>query len=648
MKTKTTVTFIALTLFALSNLFAQTAVFTYQGRVTDNGTNFTGLGQFEFALVTSLNANQTATATANAPSGGYITGYAVVTGGSGYVTAPAVTVFGGGGSGATATAHISGGAVTSITVNNTGNGLYTSTPTVIIDPPPPNISYTTYWSNDGMSVNGSEPSAAITVAVTNGLFTVVLGDATIPNMAAISASLFNQPNLQLRIWFNDSIHGFAALSPVQNLTPTPYAVIAASANSLNSIGNTNGGLGNFFVGSAGNATTSGSQNTGSGLNVLLSNTSGSDNTANGFSALYSNTTGGGNTVNGWEALYSNTSGSDNTANGWEALYSNTTGYVNTANGEQALYSNTTGIANTADGFFALHYNTSGEYNIALGFSAGSSITTGSHNIDIGNSGDSDDDSIIRIGTSQTATYLAGTVYASDVGIGTGSPANQLSVAGNADFSGSVGIGTASPSAQFDVRGDKSSSPFPFSAPLVYFQNSDTGANSSPALRLVGYGNTISGVLSISAQGTGLIAQFGNANGFVADIRTNGTIDALVLNPTSDRNAKENFSSVNAKTMLEKVALLPISEWNYKVAGGIRHIGPMAQDFQAAFHVGEDDKHIATVDADGVALAAIQGLNQKVEEQKSELKARDADIQQLKQSVAELQQLISQSAQIKSK
>ena len=63
--------------------FAQGTTFTYQGRVTDNGTDFTGAGQFQFALVTSTNFNHTATATANPPSGGFITGYAVTSGGSG-------------------------------------------------------------------------------------------------------------------------------------------------------------------------------------------------------------------------------------------------------------------------------------------------------------------------------------------------------------------------------------------------------------------------------------------------------------------------------------------------------------------------------------------------------------------------------------
>jgi hypothetical protein len=82
---------------------------------------------------------------------------------------------------------------------------------------------------------------------------------------------------------------------------------------------------------------------------------------------------------------------------------------------------------------------------------------------------------------------------------------------------------------------------------------------------------------------------------------------------SDRNAKENFVSVNPTDVLAKVAALPISEWNYKSQNAsVRHVGPMAQDFHAAFQVGETDTGITAVDANGVALAAIQGLNEKLE------------------------------------
>ncbi len=92
---------------------------------------------------------------------------------------------------------------------------------------------------------------------------------------------------------------------------------------------------------------------------------------------------------------------------------------------------------------------------------------------------------------------------------------------------------------------------------------------------------------------------------------------------SDRNAKEHFQAVNPLDVLERVAVLPVSTWNYKTQpASVRHIGPTAQDFKAAFTVGETDTGISTVDEGGVALAAIQGLNQKLNE-------KDAEIQDLK-------------------
>jgi peptidoglycan hydrolase CwlO-like protein len=93
--------------------------------------------------------------------------------------------------------------------------------------------------------------------------------------------------------------------------------------------------------------------------------------------------------------------------------------------------------------------------------------------------------------------------------------------------------------------------------------------------------------------------------------------------------------------LEKITTLPIRTWNYTNDPASRHIGPVAQDFHAAFNLGTDDKHIATVDADGVALAAIQGLNQKVDELKNDLKHRDAENAELKETVNELKKLVGQ-------
>ena len=83
---------------------------------------------------------------------------------------------------------------------------------------------------------------------------------------------------------------------------------------------------------------------------------------------------------------------------------------------------------------------------------------------------------------------------------------------------------------------------------------------------------------------------------------------------SDRNAKTAIVPVDGKQMLDTLMNVPISTWRYKgQSNSAQHIGPMAQDFYAAFGMGEDAHYIGTVDADGVALAAIQGLYQVVQD-----------------------------------
>ena len=115
----------------------------------------------------------------------------------------------------------------------------------------------------------------------------------------------------------------------------------------------------------------------------------------------------------------------------------------------------------------------------------------------------------------------------------------------------------------------------------------------------------------------------------------------VINAPSDRNLKTDFQALDPLEVLAKVVALPIQQWAYRLDDTRRHIGPVAQDFHDAFGLnGDDDKHIATVDADGVALAAIQGLNRKVEDLKSELKRRDAENVELKQRLARLEKMIS--------
>ena len=77
-----------------------------------------------------------------------------------------------------AQATVVGGVVTAITVSNAGSG-YTSTPAVDIPAPPGSLAYSTYWSNDGTSSAGSQPTAAVTLTVAGGLYSVLLGDTSL-------------------------------------------------------------------------------------------------------------------------------------------------------------------------------------------------------------------------------------------------------------------------------------------------------------------------------------------------------------------------------------------------------------------------------------------------------------------------------------
>ena len=84
---------------------------------------------------------------------------------------------------------------------------------------------------------------------------------------------------------------------------------------------------------------------------------------------------------------------------------------------------------------------------------------------------------------------------------------------------------------------------------------------------------------------------------------------------SDASSKSNIAAVDPRQVLEKVASLPVSTWNYNSQDpSVLHLGPTAQDFFAAFGLGGDDTHISTIDPSGVSLAAIQGLYQLVQQQ----------------------------------
>ena len=591
---------------------------------------------------------------------------------------------------------------------------------------PANGSYDLTFTIYGGLTGGSPvagPATNSAIGVSNGLFSVTLD---------FGAGVFTGPDRWLEIGVRTNGTGaFSVLAPRQPITPVPYAIMANSASNLlgilpaaqlTSIGNTNGGSGNFFVGQSGNSTmsgyentaygefalgnntsgtfntangngalnhnTSGSYNTAYGYAALENNTNGNDNTAIGALALIFNTSGSGNTAIGRDALFANASGSFNTALGGYALFLNTIGSYNTAIGSVALYSNTNGSYNTAIGDNALTYNTSGSYNtangylallnntngsyntamgqfalsdnasgsgntaigsdaleflttgsgnIALGASAGSAIYTGNNNIDIGNTGFGDESGVIRIGTSQTKAVFNG-IYGGNIA----SSSELVCVnssgllgtvpAGGVSLPGDLQIGTSSGDYHHMTLGGGNSYGYLYGSYNKYSDGIHLGYNYyADSIGGSHFGNSGGGTSRISlgynsiSLATGDVGVQPNFNNVVVSGTTttvNGT-----FNNMSDRNAKQDFAAVSPSQILDKVTQLPLSEWSYKVDAATRHIGAMAQDFYAAFNVGTDDKHIAPIDEGGVALAAIQGLNQKLEEQ---AKQRDAEIQNLKQ------------------
>lgn len=665
-------------------LTAQNDIVTYQGSVSSGGTNFTGAGQFKFALVTSTNLNATASATATV-SGGFVTLVTPDDPGSGYLSPPAVTIVGGSGSGATATANLSGGEVVSYTVTSLGSG-YTGTPTVVVDPPPETLAFTTYWSNDGTSVAGSEPTDAVSAPVNAGLFTVRLGDATLPNMTVLSPALFQQPDLELRIWFDDGVNGFGVLSPTQPLTAAPYAmaVDAGSISDPTFIGTTTmtpldlfvnnqrglrleyatgvfGESVNLIGGYSGNTVGTGTE----GAVISGGGTIGFENTI-GANADYSAIGGGLINTIASGSYYATVAGGHLNSIGVDSHYSTIGGgYFNNISADSEY--------SAIGGGYFNNINTGAPYSTIVG-GCGNSINDdygtiggGQHNEvqnDYGTIGGGLSNvvnlySVVGGGRNNRATSSYGTipggrdnaatsVYTFAAGRRAKANHNGCFVWGdsqNADVAstandqfliraaGGVGIGTTSPASALDVVGSIRSRGSAGGNIGAYNPN-----NQSASVNL----GWVNDVARIRIGGNGAGAQNGldiqtTGNSSLMRISGSGDVTATSFNPTSDRNAKENFRPVDSMSVLEKVALLEISQWNFKTDSTTPHIGPVAQDFHAAFGVGPDDKHIATVDADGVALAAIQGLNQKLTE---ELNRRDAENAELRQRLARLERLFN--------
>ena len=156
------------------------------------------------------------------------------------------------------------------------------------------------------------------------------------------------------------------------------------------------------------------------------------------------------------------------------------------------------------------------------------------------------------------------------------------------------------------------------------------------------GNTHQGSItgtfaSVSIQGTGSITPFvvaSSTGSSLFQVSVSGNVGIGTTTPTlgplvmasgafvtaggtwtnaSDRNLKENFATLSPASILEKIDQLSVTQWDYKSEGPtVNHIGPVAQDFWDAFHLGNSQTSISTIDPAGVALLGIQALDQKIQ------------------------------------
>jgi len=151
----------------------------------------------------------------------------------------------------------------------------------------------------------------------------------------------------------------------------------------------------------------------------------------------------------------------------------------------------------------------------------------------------------------------------------------------------------------------------------------------------GESDTNTGVYGASHEAVGVYgASWNSWAGFFE-----GSVAATSFEATSDRHAKRHFKPIDNQAVLEKVSRLPITAWDFKSdRKQRRHIGPMAQDFHAAFHLnGDDDKHINVEDLAGVSLAAIQELHKQLNDERAD---KDAQIAALKLQLQQQSELVS--------
>jgi hypothetical protein len=457
---------------------------------------------------------------------------------------------------------------------------------------------------------GAQQGTAITnlaTGVTNGVFTVLLD----------FGNQFPGANRWLDIGLRTNGGGaFTPLTPRQQLTSTPYAITAANAGLASSVSATNviGTLADGHL--SANVALRSSANTFSGHQTITAGSLFFDNTQ----LILGKNSGG---------VYENV---------FYPRWSDNITYLNYGSGGFNIRNNS-----NVSTMFMQNDGKVGIGTTSAGFPLNFASLLGDKISLYGNSGNH-----YGFGIQGNLLQIYADAVSSDVAFGYGQSTNlteTMRIKGN----GNVGIGTTTPGRLLQVGGA-----FSKEGMIRMNSSSTNGAGRTwdigvPLNDLSTAGKFYSFVIDDTLQGTAPEFLIRWDTGFVGIGKTNpatrldvaGEITSTAINLTSDRNEKEGFTAVDSRAVLDKVMRLPISEWRYKSQTDARHIGPVAQDFYEAFGFGRDDKHITSVDADGVALAAIKGLNEKLEEQARE---KDQRIAELEKEMDQLKEMLSRLAE----
>jgi hypothetical protein len=278
----------------------------------------------------------------------------------------------------------------------------------------------------------------------------------------------------------------------------------------------------------------------------------SGNVSVGQSALAFNTHGSGNTAIGCLSLLNNKGGHFNVANGYHALWSNQGGDFTWTSNEDEFASND-GSFNIALGYRPLYSNTGGYQNIAAGFEA---LFRNLGFIDA-NPQMAPKNASFNIALGYRSLYNNGIDFALDVlkssyNIGLG----YQSLYNNQNGNYNIGLGYAAGATNVDGNNN-----------IFIGNEADASSDDLENAIAIGYNAVVDASNKV---------RIGNSNVTVIE----GQVDFTY---TSDKNKKENFQNIDSKDVLQKLSKFNIQSWNYKHdPEAIRHYGPVAQEFYAAF------------------------------------------------------------------